>query len=191
MAEAMVKGLGITDIVASLEKALEEGRVTRDRLEAELEAVDLDILDTKVDPNLWYPVAAMGRMLRITSELDAGGDRARVQAISRAAATRFMERPSFQGLVNEAKRRGGRNGELLLALPKAVFGFGTWRYEDTGGPTGGPRVVFEDCAPLPELVPYTTAGVMEGLTSAVAGREVRVVVDRPVRDRVHFDFFPI
>jgi hypothetical protein len=190
MAQARVKGLCIGDVAASLEAALERGELSRERVEAELEAEDLAILDAKVDPDLWYPVAAMGRMLRLLLDLNGGGSPEQVQVAARASSSLYLERPSFREVVGEARRRGEKGGDLLLALPRSLFGFGRWRLEAEAAPGGHPRVVFEEGGALPDLVASSTAGVMEGAMSIVSGSEMRVRVERPAPDRLHFDFRP-
>jgi hypothetical protein len=60
MAVPSIKGTAFQSVVEHLRRLLEAGWLSPDDLELRLEAEDLRLLDEKVLPGLWYPLAATG-----------------------------------------------------------------------------------------------------------------------------------
>jgi hypothetical protein len=50
------KGTAIASVVEDLNRLLQEGKISREELEARLEANDLEVLDQKIVPALWHPM---------------------------------------------------------------------------------------------------------------------------------------
>jgi hypothetical protein len=54
--EPSIKGSALSSVVEDVRALRDSGRISADRLEASLEAADLALLETKIQPALWYPI---------------------------------------------------------------------------------------------------------------------------------------
>ena len=67
-----VKGTAIASVVEDLNRLLQEGKISREELEARLEADDPEVLEQKIVPALWYPMETYGRFVEILFDREGG-----------------------------------------------------------------------------------------------------------------------
>lgn len=73
MADGRIKGAALVGGMEELKRLREEGRLSVEQLETALDAEDLRLLGSKVDPAAWYPVAIADRVALLLFEIDGGG----------------------------------------------------------------------------------------------------------------------
>ena len=125
---ASVKGIFVAGAVASVRKAIREGRVAREQVEARLEAQDVPFLDEKVDVGLWYPVATLGHFLDVLADLDGADRETAFIEIGRAAADMAAHTGRY-GQLDPTRKAGEsatevlRYGRLVTSVITAFYDF--------------------------------------------------------------------
>ena len=91
-----IKGVVLQLAVEAVHRLKSAGLIDRGQLEARLHAEDLALLDRKVLPGVWYPIATPSRLLEITTygNVREGGLEAVVDVGIRAAKRLFAHRPT-------------------------------------------------------------------------------------------------
>ena len=186
MTQASIKGSVIVAVTDDLLKAVESGRIARDALEARLEARDLEILDAKIQPALWYPIESYDRLLRLLVEVEGGSEPG---AFLRARGRKTAQRLAEAGIY--AQLRGDSQAATLdLAQVKRTLSL--WAaMVNFSQPTGvleseHPRVFridVIDAAKFPWVLRQANAGFMEGVFSGLAQRAVAVSIEGERADR--------
>jgi hypothetical protein len=92
MAAPSIKGTAFQAVAMDLAKWVRDGRITRESVEARLEADDLRVLDDKILPGLWYPLACYRRMTELLWEIEGNRDPDYLLARGARAAERLFER---------------------------------------------------------------------------------------------------
>ena len=100
MAAPSIKGSAFQSVVSDLVGLIEAGRISRETAEARLEADDLRLLDDKILPGVWYPIASYRRMTELLWEVE--GNRAPAYLMARGA--RSAERLFEAGLYQQMQR---------------------------------------------------------------------------------------
>jgi hypothetical protein len=181
-----VKGALLAGVVHEVQQLLERGKLDRDELEARLEAEDLAILDGKLLPGAWYPVAAMGRIFDLLWEETAPGKPEGPRERGRRTARQVAESGVYRQVQVSRGRQGQEFGHILTSLAPTMFNFMHWEYESgDGGRTS--RVIVTEAADWPDVMRIACEGFIETLVAAAGGRPVRVTSERPTPGRVVFD----
>ena len=116
---ASVKGIFLAGAVASVRKAIREGRVAREQVEIRLEGHDVPFLDEKVDIGQWYPVATLGHFLDVLADLMGGDHPEALRSIGRAAADMAAKTGRYDQL--DPTRKAGDSPTEVLRYGRVVL----------------------------------------------------------------------
>jgi hypothetical protein len=196
MAVPSIKGTAFQSVVEDLRRLLEAGRLSCDDLELRLEAEDLRLLDEKVLPGLWYPLASYGRLTELLMEVEGGGRIAYVVTRGARAAERLFAAGLYQQLARGdeigAKKRASNErwseheANLMTSLAGAIFSVSRWRWVGDPGVPGTSRIEVSEASALPEVSRWAAQGFVEYTTSRLSGVPTRVASERPSPDRIVF-----
>ena len=182
-----IKGTAFQSVPEDLMRLLAAGRISRDALEARLEAEDLAFLDAKVNASSWYPIASYARLVELLAELEAPHDREGYwMARGARAAARLADAGIYQQLEVSAEKLGNRVGRFAITLSELIYNFGSWHYALE--PSGDERFAVEvrDASAFPEVSRFATQGFIEWAATRIAGRPMRVESERLQPDLVVF-----
>jgi hypothetical protein len=178
-----IKGVVLELAVEGVKRMLEEGRISRDEVEARLDAQDLEILEQKLLPGMWYPIDSMQRILELVTrdERDRGGLEA-MTAVGVSAAERLFASEVYKNFVATAENRGRRAGATLVGLAPLLCNFTRWSYDP--GPEDGNEFTVEvrDAERFPDLLRFLAQGFIQYLGERVNDAPVRVESERPSPD---------
>ena len=196
MAVPSIKGTAFQSVVEDLCRLREAGRLSEDALEARLEAEDLRLLDAKVLPGLWYPLASYGRLTELLMELEGGGRVEYVVARGARAAERLFAAGLYQQLVRgdaigaskraKSERWTEHEANLMTSLAGAIFSVSRWRYVTDPAVPGTSRIEVSEAEALPEVSRWAAQGFIEYTSSRLSGVTTRVTSERPSPDRIVF-----
>ena len=140
MAGVSIKGTAISTLVEDLNRLVDEGHISRDDLEARLEASDLALLEAKLEPASWYDIDAYRRMMELLRALDGAGDSDYWFRRGARSAAHLIELGLYQQMEylkrlevsnamdpEERLRAWGRDLRLLVTLSGSIIDFGEWR----------------------------------------------------------------
>jgi hypothetical protein len=196
MAAPSIKGTAFAAVVSDLQQLLASGRVAREAVEARLEAEDLRLLDDKLMPGLWYPLASYARMTELLWEVEGGRDPAYLVARGARAAERLFEAGLYQQMqrgeaIGAEKRERGEawtefDGNLMASLAGAIFNVSRWRYRRSAEDPTLSSLEVTEAAALPEVSRFAAQGFVEYSASRLTGFRVQVSSERPVPERIVF-----
>jgi hypothetical protein len=196
MAAPSIKGTAFQSVVEDVCRLREAGRLAEDVLDARLEADDLRLLDAKVLPGLWYPLASYGRLTELLMEVEGGGRVSYVVARGARAAERLFAAGLYQQLARgdeigarkaaSNERWSEQEANLMTSLAGAIFNVSRWRYVIEPGVTGTSRIEVSEAAALPEVSRWAAQGFVEYTSSRLSGVTTRVTSERPSPDRIVF-----
>jgi hypothetical protein len=196
MAAPSIKGTAFQALAMDLAGLVRAGRIPREALEARLEAEDLRLLEDKILPGLWYPLACYRRMTELLWEIE--GHRAPAYLLARGAraAERLFETGLYQQMrrgeeirAEKRERKEGWtefDGNLMTSLANAIFNVSRWRYRRHPEDPNVNRIEVSEAAELPEVSRLTAQGFIEYMASRLTGANVRVTSERPTPDRIVF-----
>jgi len=194
-AEPSIKGSALSSVVEDVRALRDSGRISKDRLEAALEPGDLALLQTKVQPALWYPIQCYRRLSELLLEVVGRGDPQYIVDRGARAAQRLWESGLYVQLQHgeekaaKARRTGNvmsdRDARVITTLSGAIFNFTRWSYriEESGA-----RIDVDEAAEWPEVSVLAARGFLEYVVSRLRRVETAVEAKRVVRDRVEFRF---
>jgi hypothetical protein len=171
--------------------ALEQGQLTRERLEVALRAEDLALLAAKVLPGEWYPITSYGRVLDVLcAELGHGATEYHVMRGRRAA-----ERLTSSGIYHQLEKAQRlkedtesdwqeKAARVMLTMTGALYNFMTWRYERDANGSGDFTITLTGADAFPEAGRHTIQGVIEYTTREITGGRVSVTTSRPEPGRI-------
>lgn len=182
-----VKGTAIASVVEDVNRLVQEGRLTRDALEARLEAADLEVLDQKIVPALWYPIGTYGRFVQVLFEVEGQRDPAYLIERGRRAADRIRATGLYSQLSAGRGDWGNRIGKILVSLGPAMFKDSVWTFHllSTAGPLRW-RIEMDVTPDYPDLCRYSTQGFIDHLSQHYGEGRVRVTSERSSPTRITF-----
>jgi len=197
MTTPSIKGTAFAAVVDDLRGLIEAGRLSRASLEARLEAEDLRILDARISPGLWYPLASYARLCAVLVEVEGRG---RPEAYVAQRGARAAERLFAAGLylqlergeeLGAQKRERGEGwtaveGNLVTSLAGAIFNVSRWRFEVDPDDERVHRILVSEAAELPEVSRLAAQGFVEYTATRLSGVALRVESERVARDRIVF-----
>jgi len=191
-----IKGSALSTVVEDLQRLRDAGRLDPDRLETRLEPEDLALVDAKIQPALWYPIASYGRLTEVLLEIEGRGDpRYLVERGVRAAkriwdAGVYVQLQHGEEKARAARERGDpvseRDARLITSLSGAIYNFTRWTYRVEGERHAVIEV--SEAAALPEIATHPMRGFLEYTVSRLRGIDTPVRVERPRPDTVQFHF---
>lgn len=191
-----IKGSALTTVVEDLQRLRDAGRLDPERLETRLEPEDLALLDTKIQPALWYPIGPYGRLTEVLLEIEGRGDPRYLVTRGARAAERlwaagvYVQLQHGEERARAARDRGDpvseRDARLITSLSGAIYNFTRWAYRAEGHR----RAVIEvtEAAALPDVATHPIRGFLEYTVSRLRGIETTVQIERPRPDTVRFRF---
>ncbi len=190
-----IKGTGMATAVADVLALVESGKLSREALEARLEARDLAILQGKVLPGDWYPIDSYGRLLDLLCDVDGGGRPEYHVARGRRAIERILASGIYHQLEKAQKVKaevGSPDREawtrpvvrLMLTLAPALFNFTRWSYAAEPGETLRFALEIAEARAMPDAGRYTLQGVVEFAAARLLERPVHVTSRRPSPDLI-------
>jgi hypothetical protein len=196
MSEPSIKGSALSSVVEDVRALCDSGRISAERLEATLEPADIAILESKVQPALWYPIRSYARLTQLLLEVAGRGDPQYVVDRGARAAQRLWESGLYVQLQHgeekaaKARRTGGalseRDARMITTLSGAIFNFTRWAYR-AGEPGPGEAVIeVSEAADWPEVSVWAARGFLEYVVSRLRRVETRVEAQRVEPDRVEF-----
>ena len=189
-----IKGTAFQSVADDVQALVAAGRLAPAELEARLPAEDLRILEEKVLPGIWYPLATYRRLTELLIAVEGGGRPDYVvQRGARAAERLFaaglylqLERGDEIGAQKRARGEGWteREGNLVSSLAGAIFNVSRWRF--TVDSEAVHRIEVSEAEELPEVSRLAAQGFVEYTASRLAGGPVRVSSERLGRGRIVF-----
>lgn len=186
MAEACIKGSAIVAVVEDLAGLIEAGKLSRDAIEARLEAADLEILDAKIQIALWYPIDSYERLLQILIDLEGGSDKAGyLRSRGRRTATRLAETGLYVQLRGDSKAATLDLAPVkrTLSLWNGMVSFSKWSCTQESDVPRVFRIDVSDAAKFPWVLRVSNAGFLEGVFSGIAQCKVSVALENEQPDR--------
>ena len=190
-----IKGSALSSVVEDVRALRDSGRISADRLEASLEPADLALLETKIQPALWYPIERYARLTRLLLDVVGRGDPQYVADRGARAAQRLWESGLYVQLQHgeeraaKARRSGGqmtdRDARVITTLSGAIFNFTRWTYR-----VDEPHAVIEvsEATNWPDVSVWAARGFLEYVVSRLRRVETKIVASRVTQDRVEFRF---
>ena len=196
MAVPSIKGTAFQAVALDVARLVQAGRIAREVVETRLEAADLRVLEDKILPGLWYPIACYRRMTELLWEIEGKRKPEYLLARGARAAERLFEAGLYQQMRRgeeigaEHRERGEGwsefDGALMTSLAGAIFNVSRWRYRRHPEDPNVNRIEVSDAAELPEVSRLAAQGFIEYTASRLTGADVRVTSERPTPDRIVF-----
>jgi hypothetical protein len=194
--EPSIKGSALSSVVEDVRALCDSGRISADRLEAALEESDIAILESKIQPALWYPIQSYARLTKLLLDVAGRGDPQYVVDRGARAAQRLWESGLYVQLQHgeekaaKARRTGGalseRDARMITTLSGAIFNFTRWSYR-AGSPGSADAVIeVNEATEWPDVSVWAARGFLEYVVSRLRRVETRVEAQRVERDRVEF-----
>jgi hypothetical protein len=184
-----IKGAVLVAVTDDLCRLVEEGRLSRDALEARLEARDLDILDSKVQLALWYPIDSYDRLLQVLVDLEAGGDPAGfLRERGRKAAARLAAAGVYAQLRGDGKPATLDLAQVkrTLSLWSALVNFSQFHCELESQTPRVLRIDVTEARKFSWLLRRANWGFLEAVFSGLAQRPVSVSIEDEGPDRFSY-----
>ena len=182
-----VKGTAIESVIADVNRLLEKRRITREELEVRLEPEDLELLEQKLLPSVWYSLGAYGRMTQLLFEIEGRGKLEYLFERGRRAAERIRQAGLYAQLTAARERWGDSLGSMMVTLGPAIYRDTNWVYRLLAG---GAEMRFEIEISVPESFPdvcrHTTQGFIEHAATHGSGVPVRMSSERVSPTRIVF-----
>jgi hypothetical protein len=171
------------------------GRLSRDQLELALEAGDLALLESKIQPALWYPIESYRRLSELLLYAAGDGDPEYIVDRGRRAAQRLWESGLYVQLQHgeekaaKARRTGAafteRDARVITTLSGSIFNFTRWSYRVEQTDT---VMEVSEAACFPDVSMLSARGFLEYVVGRLRRAETRVTATRTAPDRVEFRF---
>jgi hypothetical protein len=177
-----LKGVTMQAAVRRLEAHRESGKLTDEALEAKLEPEDLELLEQRVAPTLWYPIDAYDRIMLLLRETEGGmGDDWWIR-YGEASAAEILAFGPVQAMLKGARSFGPRAGIVLVRMSTLYFNFSKWHFE--GESLEAFEVEVSGAEPMSEPCRLIVLGFLRHLAQVFVGHEVAIESDRPVQSRI-------
>jgi hypothetical protein len=196
MSVPSIKGSAFEMVVRDVVRLLESGKLPREVAEVRLEAEDLRLLEDKVLPSAWYPLASHERLSELLWEFEGERDPKYLIARGARAAERLFEAGLFQQMqrgeeLGAAKRERGEpwsefDGNLMTSLAGAIFNVSRWAYRRHPDDVYVSRIEVTGAHDLPDVARWAAQGFVEYVATRSTGAPVQVTSERPVPDRIVF-----
>jgi hypothetical protein len=179
-----LKGISLQIAVDRLNRHVDSGKLTREKMEERLQPEDFEILDRRIAMTLWYPLESYERIVRLIQEVEGGvGDRFWVR-FGEETAKESLSSAALQVLIKGARKFGNRAGIPLVKLGNLFFNFSHWHFE--GDDLEHFTIEITDAGPMPEIVRHAAQGFVQHLVYEFTGKHVKISAERPTLDRVIF-----
>lgn len=185
-----IKGAAFLSAPADLLQLIESGRLTRTDVELRLSREALAVLDEKINPAGWYPIAVYAEMVELLAFAEAGGDRIGYwRRRGERAAERLSDSGTYHQLHATREQWGSSVGRIIMSVQSAMYNFSEWTFVAHEG--GGFEIQVKDAAEFPNAARHATQGFIEYIAKKSSPGAMRISSSRPSPDRVIFRGEPL
>lgn len=182
-----LKGAIFQMATEAVKQAIEAGRISREDLEAKLEAQDLQFLEEKIIVGTWYPVDSFDRLVRLTGGPATAQYPDYLIRRGREAAEKLLGSQVYRRFHDTIRERGDKGGTSMLTLAQLMMNFSSWKllpYENDD--TSHFVIEVTEAGPMPDVLRYTAQGFIERVAELMVGGPMKVTSARPTRDFLTF-----
>jgi len=186
LAGPSIKGTVFQTVVDDIQALIERKAVSRDALEARLQAADLRILDGKIDGARWYPIDGYGRMLELLRDVEGRSD-PRQYLLQRGmrAANRLIDLGLYRQIDRQARTPLVQVGDAMINLSRNLYNFSIWTFRsEADGRTHHLEV--SEATAFPEVSRIVVEGFIDALTTRGLKVRARVSSARTAPDCMVF-----
>lgn len=191
MPSGRIKGTALAQVVADVRRLRDAGRVSPAELEEQLEKVDRDLLDSEIQPALWYDNACHARLTALLCRVEGEGRDAYVVGRGAETADRLLESGLYQQLrlaagaaATDDPASFRRSIRLLLSLSGAMYDFGAWKLRRDDENAKVLHIDVTDAAALTEMNRLTAEGFIGRIATRLQSLPPRISSAREGPDRV-------
>lgn len=182
-----IKATGFQSAADDLNRLIETGKLSREEVEARVQAGDLRYLDKQLAATTWVPIDTYRRVVEILIEIEAGGTAPEVYLHNRGvrAAQRLHKAGLYRQFDASSETWGNRVGKIATTMAAVLYNFTKWSFE-LGHERGTFTITVDEAAEFPDVARYTAQGYIEYASRVVSGGNERVTSQRPLPSRVLF-----
>lgn len=191
------KGMLLIAIAADILKFVEEGRISREDLEADLSPDVLKVLDSEISPISWYESDVYPQLAQFLMKIEGRkpGDMSYLRERGERAGRRLVESGLYQQFEYMKRRADEQKGapidrklfeqglRLINSVAAAFMKGGTWTLEQDPDHDDRVQFVVSDVAGMSEENANATCGILTGITKSGRGG-FSWLYERPAPDRV-------
>ena len=197
MSEPSVKGSIFAGVIADLLRLRDSGQIPREKLEARLTPIELELIENKLYPGTWYPMASYARVTNLLCEMQTSDWREYFRGRGATNARRLIEGGLYSQL-DFLKRWDASTGlrakadlaavldayirslRLVTTLSKSIYSTGDWRVEPDPDRPGCVRIEILDAAAYSEGMRFAIEGFLNECVRAVRQREFHLYVSERI-----------
>lgn len=192
MSRSGVKGTALETVVEDINRLVEDGTIKLDVLETHMTQEDMDVLESKIQAALWYPLDSFGRMTELLLEHEGHGDVAYLRERGRRAADRIVQSGIYNQLsANLTETYGERVGKVMVTLGPAMYRDTEWKHDNITAADGktrsGFRILMQASVPFPNVCRHSTQGFIEFLTERTISEPYVVTSEQPTPNTLIFE----
>jgi len=194
MTENCVKGYIVASIIEGVRGAVYEERIDRDQVEVVLGS-HAALLDEKIDPFRWYPVALLEGLNRLLAMARGGDQRTAMlelgaEQFELLSAMGVHQQLTFsEGQVKESSPKEIASwGRLVSTMMRSVYSFSRATFEADPAAQGRYTLDWRGIEGLGDIVLESTLGFMTALARRSSGPGVRVTLERPAPGHARYVF---
>ena len=187
MSVPSIKGTAYNSVHEDLHHMIDDGRVTRDELEATLSKAELEGFDSKVLASKWYPISTYRKLLALVAAKEGKG---RVEDYLQDRGWRAAERLKEAGIYRQlgseegnGKSWGARVADLVAKISGLHYNFTRWSVDEPENPATF-HVVVDDARDFADECRFTAQGFVAFAATMIAGAPVKISSTRPTPDRI-------
>ncbi|HVP30074.1 MAG TPA: hypothetical protein VMW35_13055 [Myxococcota bacterium] len=190
LAGPSIKGSLIQTVVDDVRALVERKAMSRQALDARLQAADLRIVDSKLDGARWYPIDSYGRLIEVLRDTEGRSD-PRQYLLQRGmrAANRLIDLGMYRQIRSQEGQPFAKVGDVMITLSQNIYNFSIWRFvsdpEDRIH-----RLEVSEAKAFPEVSRIVVEGFIEAITTRGFKLPAHVASARPTPDTMVFTLTP-
>jgi hypothetical protein len=180
MSRPCVKGSVFLMSLQGVKRLVRDGRLSREEVEFELQADDLRLLDEKIVPEGWYPVASFDRFASIVIEARSDGDPSYLAEQGESATAEVLGSQAYRAFIDAARMGQGatRPGPSMLTMVRLMLNFSRWELDSESMDGRSFELRVSDAGDLPETLRYAGQGFIQSLATICLGEPSTVTSER-------------
>ncbi len=197
MSKHRVKGTVLHGIVTMLQQRRAEGRFSEEQLEPRLAPATLEVLDSKIQIGLWYPLEAYRELLDLYWEVESGRDPEFMRRQGATAARELVELGVYRAFLSTSSEENAstrgivERARLTCRMTEMIYDFvEVEALHDPGAHTL--TLAYRNVEGFDEAMVLATQGFLAGLTRIISGMDApdseseMWQVERPEAGRLRF-----
>lgn len=174
-----VKGSVVAETIENARKLLEEGRLSRDELEARLRPEDLALFEQPTNVSKWYDLGFYERLAELLHDVEGElreeyfrrKGYARGQRLIEAGLYQQMEYVGRSQVARQLDPKArfeayGRDLKLFVTLSGAILNFSRWSVARDPDHDDRYRIEVRDAAAFPDFLGWGSEGLINAMASA-------------------------